>query len=105
VGSPYDREREAFFIQHVTGGPVKIGYSVDPAVFLETLNLSTHDCGYRLLATVPGGNSAERDLHVRFRHLRIHGKWFRLDSDLQSHIDQLVSAQMQVETKPAEVRR
>jgi hypothetical protein len=104
-GLPPDRRREAFVIQHVSGGPVKIGYSINPEILLETLNLSTHDQGYRLLAIVPGGDAAERDLHVRFRHLRIHGKWFLFELEVQAFVESVVSEAGVGETTPQGLQR
>jgi hypothetical protein len=53
---------EAFFIRHVSGGPIRIGYSVDADYFVETMNLNSRDLGYRVLAAIPGGRAATRDL-------------------------------------------
>ncbi len=81
---------EAFFIRHVSGGPIRIGYSIDAEYFAETMNLNSHDLGYRVLAAIPGGKAATRDLHSRFRHLRIHGGWFLAEPELLAHIDEII---------------
>jgi hypothetical protein len=70
--------------------PIRIGYSGIPDYFVDTMNLNSHDRGYRLLATVDGGRAAERQVHARFRHLRIHGTWFLAESELLAHIEGIV---------------
>jgi hypothetical protein len=81
---------EVYFVRHMTGGPIRIGYSGVPEYFVDTMNLNSHDRGYRLLATIEGGRGAERDLHARFRHLRIHGAWFLPEPELLAHIEEIV---------------
>jgi hypothetical protein len=69
-------EGEVYFIRHETGGPVRLGYSINPDLFVDNMNLQSHDRRYKLLAEMPGGRAAERELQIRFRHVRLHGSWF-----------------------------
>ncbi len=78
-----------YFIQHATGGLIKIGVSVTPRLRLKGLNAQTHDPRYRILKTERGGNNRESMLHDRFAHLRRHGEWFEPAADLLEYIEWL----------------
>lgn len=87
-----ERDRRAgfaYFIQHEEGGPIKIGKSCDPERRCRDLNVNSHDPRYRLLAVVAGYGAAEANLHLQFRHLRLHGEWFDPTDELLEHIDGL----------------
>lgn len=66
-----------YFIQHETGGAIKIGTSEDPERRLKDFNGMTHDPRYRILATAPGGRMLEEALHQKFAGARSHGEWFK----------------------------
>lgn len=89
-----DRAREAalvaaservYFIQGEGGGPIKIGRAAEPYQRLSDLQTAHHET-LRLLATAPLNVTAEKDLHRRFRHLRLRGEWFKAAPELLEHI-------------------
>lgn len=57
-------------------GPVKIGITVCPLTRLKALQTCC-PMPLRILATTPGDDRNEKGYHVRFRHARIQGEWFR----------------------------
>lgn len=70
------RPQSIYFIQcNGTDGPIKIGIAVDPNRRLSELRIG---CPYpmQMLATCPGDDMLERQLHATFRDDRIHGEWF-----------------------------
>lgn len=83
----------AYFIQHATGGAIKIGISADPTMRLQNINMSAHDPQYAYLATEHGGRPREAELHARFAHLRMHGEWFRPEQELLEYIEEARDAQ------------
>lgn len=81
-----------YFIQHATGGAIKIGISSGPDYRLRNINASTHDPRYAFLATEHGGRAREAELHLRFAHLRMHGEWFQPEQDLLDYIAEVKRA-------------
>lgn len=67
------------------GNRVKIGTTTNLRVRLEAINPE------ELLCTEPGGHPLEKQRHRQFAELRTHGEWFRLEGELQAHIDGLRS--------------
>lgn len=67
------------------GNRVKIGWSTSLASRLATINPE------ELMATELGGRKLEHARHQEFRELHSHGEWFRLESPLVEHIEQLRS--------------
>lgn len=68
------------------GNRVKIGYSTNLTLRLQTINPE------ELMATEPGGASVEKRRHDEFRQLRTRGEWFHLDGPLIQHIAALRTA-------------
>jgi len=56
-------------------GPIKIGYSKNPAARLKSLQVSTADT-LVLLGTLPGDQTLEARLHNQLKAHRISGEWF-----------------------------
>lgn len=73
------------------GGLVKIGITKN--IRLRTNGLHPE----AVLAVEPGADAVESQRHAEFAHLHSHGEWFRLESDLQDHIDQ-IRARFRAET-------
>lgn len=61
---------------------IKIGYSCN-------LSQRANALGATILATIPGGPSAEARLHERFDALRDHGEWFHPGDELIAYINEL----------------
>lgn len=79
---------KVYFVQSVSGGPIKIGCAVDPLSRLETLQTS-YPGPLRLLAVTDGGYRLERQLHEQFSQYRIHGEWFLSSPELLEYIQSL----------------
>lgn len=62
-------------------GAVKIGKAVDPRARLRELQ-TAHPDSLTLIAAVPAHAALERAIHEKFKHLRMEGEWFRLETDL-----------------------
>lgn len=76
-----------YFIEAVGSGAVKIGYTdAEPAERLRQLQTGC-PLELRLLASSPGTENDEADLHQQFQHLRIRGEWFKIDDELRSVIN------------------
>lgn len=65
------------------GNRCKIGYTSNLASRMTTINPE------ELLATEPGTFALEQLRHSEFWQLRTHGEWFRLESPLTDHIENL----------------
>jgi len=75
-----------YFIQGVNGGPIKIGYSLNPE--RRARDLETAD-RLIVLACFPGDRYTEHKLHHRFSGLRLNGEWFRPGSELLEFIEEV----------------
>lgn len=78
-----------YFVQGSSGGPIKIGYSVNVAKRLAVLSYPDE---LILLAQVQGDKALERRLHRRFKKYRAHGEWFNPAPELLAYIDSLKEA-------------
>lgn len=79
-----------YFLQPVTGGPIKIGCSLIPENRLVSLMAwSPHPL--KLLAKAPGSMALEGELHKRFKAHRSHGEWFRPAPELLALIDEVIA--------------
>lgn len=81
-----------YFLQAPTGGPVKIGYTVNLRMRVASLSAGQVD-GLVVLATLPGNRLAEKEIHDRFAASRRHdeygtpaGEWFEPTQDLVDFI-------------------
>lgn len=65
-----------YFIQGVSGGPVKIGLAQDVNLRLHTIQHYSPVI-LKVLYSVPGvSHEAERFMHTRLAEHRLHGEWF-----------------------------
>lgn len=72
------KQKLVYLIQDKSGR-VKIGVSVNPKKRLAQLQTSHSDI-LTLLATCPGGEALERELHGRYFWARTSGEWFDMKS-------------------------
>lgn len=87
-----DRERQISIVYYMRiGDRVKIGTTTNLKRRRAEINPE------ELLATEPGWYDREEQRHLQFAHLRTHGEWFRLEGELQDHIDELRSQAAQVD--------
>ena len=76
IASLKDGRPQIYFVQ-AASGPIKIGFVKKAMVHrLKDLQVGNHEV-LTLIGWKLGTVSEERALHVRFRHLRIRGEWFR----------------------------
>lgn len=64
-----------YFIQAVSGGPIKIGMSQNPERRLADLQVGS-PVMLRIIGAAAGGQSREAALHRRLAKYRLHGEWF-----------------------------
>lgn len=83
---PDDPRACVYFLQMV-GGPIKIGTTVD--IERRKKRIEARKGPLVLLATLPGGDSVERQMHQRFAHCQIQGEWFSPVEDLLGFISQI----------------
>jgi predicted GIY-YIG superfamily endonuclease len=71
-----------YFIQIEKAGPIKIGYTKNLPLRLQSYRTFTHK-EVRLLAFIPGwGQEEEYALHLLFSHQRVKREWFTATQDL-----------------------
>lgn len=76
-----------YFIQAVSGGPIKIGVGVDPARRLMALQPGNPE-RLRIIGVIrDAGREQERNLHFKFRASRMHGEWFEPSPELLAFIE------------------
>lgn len=74
-----------YFIQAGEGGPIKIGVSANVNHRLQMLQ-SANPAKLRLLGTVPGGRSVERQLYEALGDFRLMGEWFQDGPEVRAMI-------------------
>lgn len=67
---------------------VKIGSAGDVRRRLSALQSGNH-VELKLIAVMDGGGAEERALHLRFKHLRGVGEWFRMEGELAEYVSAL----------------
>jgi hypothetical protein len=70
-----------YFIQADDGGPIKIGWALDPIARLKELQVGCPE-PLSLLMTLADEGGLETQLHRRFATLRLRGEWFRAEQEL-----------------------
>jgi hypothetical protein len=86
-----------YFIQYGENGPIKIGKSEDPETrLLQAQTFCPHEC--RLLWVYGGNKYSERDLHRKFRSIRIRGEWFECSEVLLSFIHHELTNETDINT-------
>lgn len=71
-------EGYVYFMQATHGGPVKIGWAVDPAARLAELQTG-HPDTLVIRRLVKGDRKLEAQLHRHYASARLRGEWFALD--------------------------
>lgn len=70
------------------GEAIKIGHAMDLKRRLQELQTS-HYRDLKIICDLPGTEVDESYFHLRFRHLRIRGEWFRAEPELLAFIEEL----------------
>ena len=84
------RATRVYFVQAGYEGPIKIGFSSDPAARLRALQVSSA-VPLRLLATMTGGRREEYELHDRFQRHRLEGEWFEPAAPILEYVARLLA--------------
>jgi hypothetical protein len=84
----YSDRWRVYFIQAGSSGPVKIGTSPNPNKRKTELQPGNPEL-LVLIADVAGDIRLEHAAHRKLKHLRMHGEWFRPESDLFAVIEEL----------------
>lgn len=100
IGRVGARKGWIYFIQSIQGGPIKIGWSFNPAVRIANL-IPLNPWPLRFLALTPGYAQDEKAMHERFRHHRLHGEWFADAADLLDLIASLPKVDPEKTRPPA----
>jgi hypothetical protein len=79
-----------YFIQAGEGGPIKIGFSVDPVARLSKVQ-SDNAAPCRLLGVMPGDEPEEGALHSKLAKHRIRGEWFAASADVLAQVPEVVA--------------
>lgn len=87
-----------YFARSGADGPVKIGTSTSVDGRLKSMQTG-HAAKLNLIATMDGGAEVESMLHKRFKHLHVHGEWFKYEGRLKSFIEKLIAKQDPAEPK------
>lgn len=74
-----------YFIQAVDGGPVKIGFAVEPKRRIAEIQRMSPSL-LRVLALIDGDRKYEGELHRYFAKLRQYGEWFKAEQELLDFI-------------------
>jgi hypothetical protein len=75
-----------YFIQVISSGNVKIGYSKNIKSRLSTIQTSIPE-KIKLLGFISGDKVKEKELHKKFNLYHIRGEWFRCSSTLIDYIN------------------
>lgn len=90
-----------YFMQSVTGGPVKIGHSINVHRRRENLEWA-YGTPLTVLATMQGGRKEEAAIHARFSHLRLgQTEQFMPASELMAFIERPLLADQDAESVEA----
>jgi hypothetical protein len=91
--------RDAALVYFVKAGRrIKIGQSLDPELRVKSIRSGSvqmpkglDPSNAKLLATEPGGQRREQELHRQFAHLRVAGEWFNNGPELKIYISELTA--------------
>ncbi len=77
------------FVYFFGSGPnIKIGYTTDWRGRLRTLSTAqAHHIAP--VVVIPGDRRLEAALHQKFAHLRLHGEWFELGSEIVAYLAEI----------------
>ncbi len=64
---------------------IKIGYTADLKKRFKSLQAASAET-LKIVGKIYGTQANEKELHKQFAHLRLHGEWFRLNSELLAYI-------------------
>ena len=77
-----------YFIQGENGGSIRIGYTINPAITLKSLENGYPD-KLKILIVIPGDSSNAIKLQNKFEHLKLKGGWYKPDKEIFDEIKNL----------------
>lgn len=77
-----------YFIQGENGGSIRIGYTINPAITLKSLENGYPD-KLKILLVIPGDSSYAIKLQNKFEHLKLKGGWYKPDKEIFDEIKNL----------------
>lgn len=75
-----------YFIKDVNSGLIKIGYSLDPSKRFKQLKASA-GLNLKFLGIVKEDVEYEKELHIKFKNLRVNNEWFKCEDCLVEFIN------------------
>lgn len=82
--SGHQEEKQVYFFQGISGGPIKVGVSHYPEQRRKHLRYPEE---LVILATIQGTEKLEGELHSRFASVRLFGEWFEPAPELLEFIE------------------
>lgn len=84
--TPSEKRGYIYFVQGEDGGPIKIGWAVDPMRRLQSIQTNS-PVPLRNVALIKGTTrTRERKIHEQFAECRIRGEWFEPTFELIAFI-------------------
>jgi hypothetical protein len=80
------RQPMIYFIQAVDGGPIKIGYSIDPQKCLKQIQRKS-PVPLQILRMIEGDIEYKEAIHHLFNKSRVRGEWFDPSEELLAFIE------------------
>jgi hypothetical protein len=77
-----------YFIEALTSGFVKIGYSQNPQERLKSLQNGV-PFELVIIKTIKGTAEDEREIHRRFYKHRVRGEWYKFNQEIKDFIDEM----------------
>ena len=78
-----------YYIKNINSGHIKIGWSRNPQKRIRQLQPGAEG-KLIIMATQPGGPSAEASIHRHFKRLQFYGEWYKSDSSLLGYISDIL---------------
>lgn len=89
-----------YFMEAGPGGHIKIGTAVNPQARVRDLQTGNAS-RLAILASFPGGEAEEAELHRRFASAKLHGEWFERTPDLMALVESHIQPGPEPQLGPA----
>jgi hypothetical protein len=100
TGPRHGRKRRkstvVYFVRAGDNGPIKIGQAANLKNRLADLQQAHWE---KLVVLASSGSLREREVHAKFRHLRIRGEWFQPADELVSFIADTLSVSLRLQNE------
>lgn len=78
-----------YFVQMGRAGPIKIGYSTNPAARIASMQTSNAR-ELVLIGSIPGDTAVERAIHRELSAYRLRGEWWRPEPAVMRYVRKLL---------------